>query len=99
MSDESTGRADEIAKLGLDFGEVNLRAEAIREDGTLVWSNLSDFGRSLADKSARNPRSWKHDQGFNPYNTARKKSPTRQLDATNEAIERMFAPALLDFRR
>jgi hypothetical protein len=95
---EITGDRDEITRLGLDFGEVNMRAEAVREDGSFVWSHLSAFGQRLADRSARNPRAWKQDSGFNPFDVPRKKGPRGELSAYDEAIERMFAPVLLDFR-
>ncbi len=99
MTDGSP-RADEISKLGLDFGDVNMRVEAVRdEDGSFVWSNLSAFGQRLADRSSRNPRGWNHGASFNPFaEVARKKGPRNELSAYDEALEKMFAPVLLDFR-
>jgi hypothetical protein len=96
----TAGDREEINALGLDFGDVNMRAEAVRDDGSFVWSNLSAFGQSLADKSARSPGHWKQDSGFNPWRDApSKRGPERQVSAYDEAMERMFAPVLLDFRQ
>jgi hypothetical protein len=93
------GERDEIDALGLDFGDSRVRVEAVREDGSFVWSNLSTFGQSLADKSARNPGGWKHDGGFHPWKDAPgKKGPRNEISAYDEAMSRMFAPILLDFR-
>jgi hypothetical protein len=99
MSDEQSPSPEDLSKLGLDFGDVNMRAEAVREDGSFVWSNLSAFGQRLADKSARNPRAWKQDGGgFNPFDIPGKRGPRSELTAYDEAIEKMFAPQLLEFR-
>jgi hypothetical protein len=96
MADESSDRR-EIDKLGLDFGEAHPRVEAVNEDGSFVFSRLSAFGQKLADRSAANPHGWKHDSGFNPFNVPRKGAT--ETDAYTQAMERLFAPALLnDFR-
>jgi hypothetical protein len=97
VSDEITGNRDAINALGLDFGDIENRVEAVREDGSFVVSKLSEFGKSLADKSQRAGRGWKNDQGFNPFSVPRKRDTSQQLTVLDEAMERMFAPVLYDF--